>query len=131
MTITVTSPMPAMSPTIPPIERTVALGRGGRRHDRQLATAITLLSVRPVVSIPISPTPTANQRDDDGCVSASLIWRASSPVMPTLSMSSEPTYDRTKPAMPTTNTSSGTKNRNRRSATALPTTLPADSRSRR
>ena len=40
------------------------------------------------------------------------------------------THVATNPARPTTNRSSGTKNRNIRNATALPRTAPADSRSR-
>ena len=83
--IVATRPTPAISPTIAPITRTDAFVRTGRRHARQLADTIPLLSERPVVIMPTSPTSTAIQRVLLGCVSAELICSARLPVMPTSS----------------------------------------------
>ncbi len=122
--------MPNNRPTIAPITRGDAFVRTGRRHARQLAETIPLLSERPVVAMPTSPTNTAIHRVLLGCVSAELICLARPPVMPTSSGSTSETNSATNPSTPTTKSSNGTKNRNSRNARALPTIVPADSRSR-
>lgn len=50
---------PMMAPTI----RIEALAHTGRRHARQLAVTMTLLSERPADAIPNSPTIVAIQRE--------------------------------------------------------------------
>ncbi len=50
------SPTPATSPTIAPTALTEAFGLTGSCQARQLAATIVLLSVRPVVAMPNSPT---------------------------------------------------------------------------
>jgi hypothetical protein len=82
--------------------------------------------------MPNSPISTAAQRVDPGWSNAVRIWAASPPVTPAPSLtSSASTQPARNPATPTNNSSSGTKKRNSRNAIALPTTVPATSRSRR
>jgi hypothetical protein len=74
----------------------------------------------------------ANQRELSGCESAVSICEARLPVTPACSLtSSASTQDEMMPRSPTTKSRRGTKNRKSRRATAAPTTVPADSRSRR
>ena len=119
-----------MRATVEPMARTDARARTGSRHARQLAAASCLLSVRPVMIMPTRPVAMAAHRVPSGWVNTSLIWSARPPSMPASVMSSrEITSDR-NPATPMTNTSIGTKNRKSRNARALPTTDPAEARSR-
>ena len=122
--------MPANRPMVPAITRTDALVLIGSRQARQLAWASALLRVRPVLSMPNKPRKTAIQRVEFGWARAVLIWSAIVPVIPASSTSFAETNSAKKPSTPTTNRRSGTKNRKRRKAMALPTTLPAASRSR-
>ena len=126
----VTTAMPTSIPTIAPTKRYDALVRTGSRHARQLAATVTLLSVRPALTMPNSPNPIASQRVLPGWLSALSIWLAMVPVMPASSRSWRSTTSANRPAMPTRNSSIGTKNRNSRKARALPTSEPAISWSR-
>ncbi len=112
------------------ITRTDAFVLIGSRQPRQLAWARALLRVRPVLAIPKRPRMTAIQRVEFGCCKAVLICSAIVPVMPASSTLLAVTNSAKKPSTPTTNSRSGTKNRNSRNAMALPTTLPAASLSR-
>ncbi len=124
-------PMPEISPMSPPTTFTEARVVGWRRQASELAATITLLSVRPVVAMPNSPSSNAAQRVDPGCSNAVRIWAASPPVNPASSLtSSGSTQPARNPARPMKTKSIGTKNRNSRKAIALPTTVPATSRSR-
>ena len=131
LAIDATRPIPTINPTTDPITRSDALVVTGSRHARQAAVTITLLRERPAHAIPVRPANVAIQRVLVGCVSAVLICSASVPVTPAASLtSSGPVHEARKPNRPTTANSSGTKNRNSRKARALPTIVPADSRSR-
>ncbi len=118
------------SPMIAPINRGEALTCTGSFHARQLAATSTRLNVRPARAMPNRPASTASQRVLLGCVRAVCICAATVPVMPASSISSRPIRELRNPAMPTTVRRRGTKNRNSRKAMALPTKVPAASRSR-
>ena len=55
-----------MRPTNPPITFSEALVLVGRRQASVLDATITLLSVRPVVAMPTSPSPMANHAVESG-----------------------------------------------------------------
>ncbi len=121
-----------MSPTSPPATLSDALVVVGSRQASELDATITLLRVRPVDTMPTSPSSTAAHRVLPGWSNAERICSARAPLTPASSAtSSASTQLARNPATPTTNTSSGTKNKNKRNASALPTTVPAISRSRR
>ena len=125
-----TSPIENSRPMIAPITRGDALALTGCFHARQLAATSTLLRVRPARTMPKRPASVAIQRVLFGWLRAVLICDARLPVMPASSISSSPTIDERNPKTPTAKSNRGTKNRNRRKAMALPTTVPALSRSR-
>ena len=126
-----TRPTPTISPTMAPVALIDAFGRTGSRQARQLAAASVLVRVRPVVMMPKNPMMIASQRVAFGWLSAELIWVATPPVTPALLVTSVPlTWPERNPRMPTAKSRSGTKNKKRRNATALLTTVPAAPRSR-
>src|SRR5215211_3114866 len=127
LTIVDTTPIPTISATTELTTRSGALVVTGNRHVRQAAVTITLLSERPAHTIPNRPANVAIQRVLFGWVSAVLICAASVPVTPVASLTSSGSVHAARnPNSPTTNSSSGTKNRNKQKARALPTIVPAD-----
>jgi hypothetical protein len=74
--------MPAIKPMSPPTTFTEALVVGGRRQASELEATITLLRVRPVVTMPNSPSSSATQRVVPGCSNADRICSAMPPVRP-------------------------------------------------
>jgi hypothetical protein len=97
-----------------------------------LAARRALLSDRPAITTPNKPNSTAIHRVDPGWWKASLISAPRLPYIPEFLLTVLTlTKPAASPAIPTTSSRSGAKNRNMRNAIALPMTDPADSRSRR
>ncbi len=125
LTTVATSAIATTSPTTDPITRIDALVVTGSRHARQLADTITLLKDRPAQTMPTRPASVATHRVLVGCDIAVLICTATVPPSPAASlMSAASNHRATKPSTPTTNSVSGTKKRNNRNASALPTMVP-------
>ena len=130
LTTVATRAMPAISPAIAPITFGDALARTGSCHAKQLAATSALVSDRPAHIMPKRPSRVATHRVELGCDSAVSIWLANAPVMLALSRSSRSIAWAKKPSKPVKKRSIGTKKRKSRNAIALPTSVPADSRSR-
>ncbi len=130
VTIVATSAMPATSPAIAPMTLVDAFVRTGSRQAKQLAATSVFVSERPAHSMPVNPRKVATHRAVDCWFSALSIWVARLPEIPADSMSASSTNVAKNPSRPTKNSMRGTKKRKSRNAIALPTSVPAASRSR-
>ena len=120
-----------MTPTIAATARTLALTLPRADQARLLDATSALASDLPVIAIRNRPVASAISWAVRDWSCADRTCSASCPrMLPALLIDSASNWPDTRPVRPTQNRMNGTKNRNRRNAIALPSTDPADTRSR-
>ena len=118
--------MPVMTPTTTPTTRTRTRWRPPSSQDSALDKMSARVSDRPVVATPKSPMPIASHGVRVCWSNAPSISVASDPVIPASPATESMVEKRPiRPTAPTTSRRRGTKNRKSRSASALPSSVPA------